>query len=159
MCKIIISDLRRAHSLVGGRLGMLYYCSDFGFINMLIYRIGARIRSSCFRRLGMHILIERFQSMFLSVHFPASVEVKSGLVIFHGYGLVIHPKTKIGKDCTLYHRVTLGQRYPGDLCPVLGHNVVVGAGAVVLGPVVVPDGAVIPANSVVTPSQNSWRIL
>src|SRR3970040_1928043 len=63
--------------------------------------------------------------------------------IDHGMGVVIGETATIGDDCTLYHGVTLGgttwrkeKRHPS-----LGNNVVVGAGAKILGPINVGDGA------------------
>lgn len=73
------------------------------------------------------------------------------LFIDHGMGVVIGETAEIGDDVTLYHGVTLGgtswnreKRHP-----TLGNNVVVGAGAQVLGPITVGDGARIGSNSVV----------
>jgi len=71
--------------------------------------------------------------------------------IDHGMGVVVGETAVIGNDCTLYHGVTLGgttwkkvKRHP-----TLGNNVVVGAGAKVLGPVDIGDYARIGSNSVV----------
>lgn len=71
--------------------------------------------------------------------------------IDHGMGVVIGETAEIGDDCTLYHGVTLGgvSWSPGKRHPTLGNNVVVGAGAKVLGPFMVGDGARIGSNSVV----------
>jgi serine O-acetyltransferase len=71
--------------------------------------------------------------------------------IDHGMGVVIGETTEIGDDCTLYHGVTLGgtswakeKRHP-----TLGNNVIVGAGAKILGPFRVGDNSKIGSNSVV----------
>ncbi len=71
--------------------------------------------------------------------------------IDHGMGVVIGETAEIGDDCTLYHGVTLGgttwkkeKRHP-----TLGNNVVVGAGAKVLGPIIIGANARIGSNSVV----------
>src|SRR4030067_1931241 len=71
--------------------------------------------------------------------------------IDHGMGVVIGETATIGDDCTLYHGVTLGgttwrkeKRHPS-----LGNNVVVGAGAKILGPITVGDNARVGSNSVV----------
>jgi serine O-acetyltransferase len=73
------------------------------------------------------------------------------LFIDHGMGVVIGETAEIGEDCTLYHGVTLGgvRWNKGKRHPTLGNNVVVGAGAKVLGPIHVGDGARIGSNSVV----------
>lgn len=71
--------------------------------------------------------------------------------IDHGMGVVIGETAEIGNDCTLYHGVTLGgtswektKRHP-----TLGDDVVVGAGAKVLGPITIGEGARVGSNSVV----------
>lgn len=73
------------------------------------------------------------------------------LFIDHGMGVVIGETAEIGDDCTLYHGVTLGGTSwnKGKRHPTLGQNVVVGAGAKVLGPILVNDGARVGSNSVV----------
>src|SRR4029078_12501330 len=69
----------------------------------------------------------------------------------HGMGVVIGEAAEIGDDCTLYHGVTLGgvSWNQGKRHPTLGKGVVVGAGAKILGPFEVGDGAKIGSNSVV----------
>ena len=71
--------------------------------------------------------------------------------IDHGMGVVIGETAEIGDDCTLYHGVTLGGTtwHKEKRHPTLGNNVVVGAGAKILGPITVGDNARIGSNSVV----------
>jgi len=71
--------------------------------------------------------------------------------IDHGMGVVIGETAEIGDDCTLYHGVTLGGTSweKGKRHPTLKNNVVVGAGAKVLGPIVLGEGARIGSNAVV----------
>jgi len=71
--------------------------------------------------------------------------------IDHGMGVVIGETAIIGDDCTLYHGVTLGGTTwrKGKRHPTLGNGVVIGAGAKVLGPITVGDGAKIGSNAVV----------
>jgi serine O-acetyltransferase len=73
------------------------------------------------------------------------------LVIDHGMGVVIGETAEIGDDCYLYHQVTLGvaRTMGGKRHPTIGNNVIIGAGAKVLGPISVGDNARIGANSVV----------
>jgi serine O-acetyltransferase len=71
--------------------------------------------------------------------------------IDHGMGIVIGETAEIGEDTTLYHGVTLGGTSwnKGKRHPTLGRGVVIGAGAKVLGPILVGDGAKIGCNAVV----------
>ncbi|MHB0871966.1 MAG: serine O-acetyltransferase [Acidithiobacillus ferrooxidans] len=81
-------------------------------------------------------------------------QIGKGFFIDHGMGVVIGETAEIGDDCTLYHGVTLGGTSwkPGKRHPTLGRGVIVGAGAKVLGPVVIGDGARIGSNAVVVKS-------
>jgi serine O-acetyltransferase len=89
--------------------------------------------------------------------FLTGIEIHPGAVIGrrffidHGMGIVIGETAEIGDDCSLYHGVTLGGTSwnPGKRHPTLGNNVVVGAGAKILGPIMINDGARIGSNAVV----------
>ena len=74
--------------------------------------------------------------------------------IDHGMGVVIGETAEIGDDCTLYHGVTLGGTswQAGKRHPTLKNNVVVGAGAKVLGPITLEDGVRVGSNAVITKS-------
>lgn len=71
--------------------------------------------------------------------------------IDHGMGVVIGETSEIGDDCTLYHAVTLGGTTwnKGKRHPTLVNNVVVGAGAKILGPITIGSGAKVGSNAVV----------
>jgi len=77
--------------------------------------------------------------------------IGEGLFIDHGMGVVIGETTEIGNNVTLYQNVTLGGtgKDVGKRHPTIGNNVVVGAGARVLGPFTVGEGAKIGASAVV----------
>ncbi len=85
------------------------------------------------------------------------IEIHPGAIIGrrffidHGMGVVIGETAEIGDDVTLYHGVTLGGTSwnKGKRHPTLRNNVVIGAGAKVLGPIVVGEGAKIGSNAVV----------
>ncbi|MCB8880219.1 serine O-acetyltransferase [Acidisoma cellulosilytica] len=73
------------------------------------------------------------------------------LVIDHGMGLVIGETAIVGDDVTLYHQVTLGgtSLTHGKRHPTIGNNVIIGAGAKILGDILVGDGARIGANALI----------
>ena len=77
--------------------------------------------------------------------------IGKGLFIDHGMGVVIGETTEIGDNCTIYQGVTLGGtgKDVGKRHPTLGDNVMVGAGAKVLGPVKIGSNSKIAANAVV----------
>ena len=77
--------------------------------------------------------------------------IGKGLMIDHGMGVVIGETAEIGDNCTIYQGVTLGGtgKDVGKRHPTLGNNVMVGAGAKVLGPFKIGDNVKIAANAVV----------
>ncbi len=77
--------------------------------------------------------------------------IGNGLFIDHGMGIVIGETTEIGDNCTIYHQVTLGGtgKDTGKRHPTIGNNVLIGAGASVLGPVQIGNNVRIAAGSVV----------
>ncbi len=85
----------------------------------------------------------------VDIHPGASIGAR--FFIDHGTGVVIGETAEIGNDVTLYHGVTLGGTAwrVGKRHPTLGNQVVVGAGAKILGPILVGDRARVAANSVV----------
>jgi len=85
----------------------------------------------------------------IEIHPGASIGRR--VFIDHGMGVVIGETAEIGDDCTLYHGVTLGGTSwnKGKRHPTLGRNVVIGAGAKILGPIHIGDGAKIGSNAVV----------
>ena len=85
----------------------------------------------------------------IEIHPGASIGRR--FFIDHGMGVVIGETAIIGNDVTLYHGVTLGgvTWAPGKRHPTLENEVVVGAGAQVLGPIIIGRGARIGANAVV----------
>jgi serine O-acetyltransferase len=89
--------------------------------------------------------------------FLTGIEIHPGarlgrrFVIDHGMGVVIGETAEVGNDVYIYHQVTLGgiSTVPGKRHPTVGDNVIIGAGAKVLGPIRIGDGARIGANAVV----------
>ena len=99
--------------------------------------------------------LARFSSHI--ARFLTGIEIHPGatigrrVFIDQGMGVVIGETAEIGDDCTLYHGVTLGgvSWNKGKRHPTLGKGVVVGAGAKILGPFTVGEGAKVGSNSVV----------
>ena len=79
-------------------------------------------------------------------------QIGDGLFIDHGHGVVIGETAVIGNNCTIYHQVTLGgtgRQKHSKRHPTVGDNVLIGAGAKVLGPVTIGNNAMIGAGSIV----------
>ena len=118
------------HAIVAHRYAHFFYKHKFYFI--------ARIISQLTRR-----------STGIEIH--PGAKIGKGLFIDHGMGIVIGETAEIGDNCTLYQNVTLGGtgKDKGKRHPTIGNNVLIGAGAKVLGPFKVGDNAKIAANAVV----------
>ncbi len=96
-------------------------------------------------------MISQTAKFFTGIEIHPGAKIGSGLFIDHGSGVVIGETAEIGDNCTLYQGVTLGGtgKDVGKRHPTLGNNVMIGAGAKVLGPFTVGDNAKIAANAVV----------
>lgn len=121
---------------------------------------------------GFHILVFHKISHFLYIHkliflarlisqigrFFTGIEIHPGakigkrLFIDHGMGVVIGETATIGDDCTIYHNSTLGGtgKETGKRHPDIGNNVIIGAGAKVLGAIKIGDNVKVGANATVT---------
>jgi serine O-acetyltransferase len=106
-------------------------------------------------RSGLKLLARIFANwnrFFSGVEIHPAAVIGRRFFIDHGMGVVIGETTIIGDDVMIYHDVTLGARAfsHGKRHPTIGNDVVIGAGARVLGGISVGQGARISANSVVT---------
>lgn len=95
--------------------------------------------------------ISQLAKMITGIEIHPGATIGKGLVIDHGTGVVIGETAEIGDNCTIYQGVTLGGtgKDVGKRHPTLGNNVMVGAGAKVLGPFYIGDNTKIAANAVV----------
>jgi serine O-acetyltransferase len=99
-------------------------------------------------------LLSNIARLFTGIEIHPGAQIGRRFFIDHGMGVVIGETAVVGDDCTLYHGVTLGGTSweKGKRHPTLGRDVVVGAGAKVLGPIEIGDGVRIGSNSVVVKS-------
>lgn len=95
--------------------------------------------------------VSQYARFFTGIEIHPGAVIGSGLFIDHGMGVVIGETAEIGDNCTIYHGVTLGGtgKDKGKRHPTIGSNVLIGAGAKLLGPFTVGDNAMIGAGSVV----------
>lgn len=96
-------------------------------------------------------LISQNTKFFTGIEIHPAAQIGKGLLIDHGMGVVIGETTVIGDNCTIYQGVTLGGtgKDTGKRHPTIGNNVMIGAGAKVLGPFTVGDNSKIAAGAVV----------
>jgi serine O-acetyltransferase len=124
-----------------------------GFQALLYYRA-----ANCLWRHGWRLagrFVSHLGRVMTGIEIHPGASIGRRLFIDHGMGVVIGETTEIGDDCTLYDGVTLGGTRPTrdqqsqKRHPSIGNDVIIGAGAKVLGPFMVGDGARIGAAAVV----------
>jgi len=126
----IITTYPGVHALIIHRLSNWIWSKRFFWIARFISHIGRWLTG-------------------IEIHPGATIGRR--VFIDHGMGVVIGETAVIGDDCTLYHGVTLGGTSwnKGKRHPTLEQGVVIGAGAKVLGPIIIGKGAKIGSNAVV----------
>ncbi len=120
-----------------------------GYHAVLAYRIAHILHKRGYKVAAR--LISQTAKFFTGIEIHPGATIGKGLFIDHGTGVVIGETAEIGDNCTLYQGVTLGGtgKDVGKRHPTLGNNVMVGAGAKILGPFKVGDNSKIAANAVV----------
>jgi len=118
------------HAMVNYRIAHFFYRKKFFFLARLISQIGRAITG-------------------IEIH-PGAV-IGERLFLDHGMGIVIGETAIIGDGVTIYHQVTLGGtgKDSGKRHPTIGNNVVIGAGAKILGNITIANGTKIGSNTVV----------
>ncbi len=106
------------------------------FRNQFYLRIG---RSWHF----LNLILPQLNSLCLG-----GVRAEGGLCILHGFGIVINSNCEIGKNCTILQNVTIGWNKDG--CPKIGDDVYIGAGAIIIGNIIIGNNVKIGAGTVVT---------
>ncbi len=99
-------------------------------------------------------LISHINRLLTGIEIHPGAKIGKGFFIDHGMGVVIGETTEIGDNVLIYQGVTLGGtgKEKGKRHPTIGNNVVIGAGAKVLGPITIGDNTRIGAGSVVLKS-------
>ena len=120
---------------------------------LALYRIGRLVAAAGMRPVAE--TLQRVAQVLYGIDISYEADIAPGVTIRHGVGIVVGNRAKICRDVVLFHGVTVGNRLSGskerpDGMPVIEEGVLVGAGAVVLGPVTVGAGSIIGANTVVT---------
>ena len=145
------SDLQRlgtdgsvsARILVAGLLSQ-------GFQAILVYRLFNWLYRKGIPGQPVRFLAERFIEITCGISIPARCRIGKGLRIHHFGGIILHSTAELGENCTLYHGVTIGDRGGSGGAAQIGNNVLIGAGAKIIGEITIGDNCVIGANTVVT---------
>lgn len=120
-----------------------------GFHALVWYRIAHFLH-----RCHLYFLARLFSQLcrfFTGIEIHPGAKIGKGLFIDHGMGVVVGETAEIGDNCTIYHGATLGGtgHHIGKRHPTIGNNVLVSAGAKVLGPITIGDNSRVGAGAVV----------
>jgi serine O-acetyltransferase len=128
-----------------------------GFHAILLYRLARAFWKAHIPLLPL--ILTRFAQTFYAVDIAPQASLGPGIVIVHGFGVVIGRNTRIEGDCCIFHGVTFGDRgseWTGvqipDGHPTVERSCMFGAGAKVLGPVTIGRNSIVGANAVVNKS-------
>ena len=117
--------------------------------------------SNFFYKAGFDLIariISQTVRFFTGIEIHPGAKLGKNLFIDHGMGVVIGETSEVGDNVTIYHAVTLGGSSPSidsekqrheKRHPTIGHDVVIGSGAQIIGPVKVGNNSRIAANAVV----------
>ncbi|MFI3299916.1 MAG: serine O-acetyltransferase [Candidatus Gastranaerophilales bacterium] len=121
-----------------------------GLHALIAYRVAHRLQK--WRIPTIPRIISYITRIITGIEIHPSAVIGRRFFIDHGEGVVIGATTIIGDDVLIYQQVTLGGtgKEQGKRHPTLGNNVIVGAGAKVLGNIVIADNVRVGAGSVVT---------
>jgi len=149
-----LRSIRARDPAAGGLVGLFFLTSSVHV--MLAYRLGHRLWRWRMRFLARFVM--QFARFVTGIEIHPAAKIGRRFFIDHGMGVVIGETAEIGDDVTFYHGVTLGGLLPSidsagqrqkKRHPTIGNNVIVGAGAQILGAITVQDCARVGANSVV----------
>ena len=120
-----------------------------GLHAVMLHRLAHGLWTRRLRLLGR--MVSHFGRMVTGIEIHPGATIGRRCVIDHGMGVVIGETAELGDDVYLYHQVTLGgtSSQGGKRHPTVGDNVIIGAGAKVLGAIHIGDNARIGANAVV----------
>jgi serine O-acetyltransferase len=116
-----------------------------GTAAMILYRLMQWSRRC--RLTPLEMVFNKLNAICCNCIVGRGAEFGPGLVLIHSTGVVINGRVRGGSNVHIEHQVTIGAERRES--PILGNNVFVGAGAKVIGPVTIGDGARIGANAVV----------
>lgn len=126
-----------------------------GFWALLIYRFGRwrhDFRPGLMRKLFSLIyrVLYKFVQIVTGIELPCEVVIGRNFVIDHFGGIIISGHARFGDNCRIRSGVVIGLRSVARPCaPVIGNNVDIGAGAKILGAILIGDNVLIGANAVV----------
>lgn len=152
MFKLLMEDLAAFAPRSGLAVKLKILLLSHTFHLVFFYRFGQSLSKVPVLGPLFRVLFEYFIRIVFSSDISLKSKIGPGLVIVHGHDIVIGGEVIIGRRCKILNGVTLGNKdteLSANQQPVVGDNVVIGAGAKILGHVSIGSNVVIGANSVV----------
>jgi len=149
----ISADLKRFST--AGKMSIRIFLRGFlsqGFQAIIVYRFFHFLLKHTIPAQPFRFFVERFIEITTGISIPAKCRIGKGLRIHHFGGIIFHPSVILGANCTIYHQVTVGDRGGTGGAAKIGDNVLIGAGAKIIGEITIGENCIIGANSVVTKS-------
>ncbi|HOI25984.1 MAG TPA: serine acetyltransferase [Paludibacteraceae bacterium] len=157
-CDLLSNDFERFIDAGSSSSKMSFVVKIFfsaTFSQVFLFRLGSYLntKNNLFAKifnLPVKFLYEMKQRS-TGIQLPLNTEIDGGVRFFHYNCVIIAKSTVVGKNCSIHQGVTLGRVFNGEKagCPVIGNNVVIFPGAMVIGNIRVGDHSVIGANAVV----------
>lgn len=151
--RAVAEDFRFCRELCDGRTSQAL--GSYGFYAVAVYRFGHAVnrRPACLLRwflLVPYHVLRILTELSVGVSIARSAEIGVPVMVHHHGGVFVAAGSTIGTRCQIYHQVTIGESGGQRMGrPAIGDEVVIGAGAKVLGPICVGNGARVGANAVV----------
>lgn len=145
--QLISSDLKRFENKISAFISASFPVLFWFRIGSWFYR-----KNKLTRIAGIPIyLIYKLHKLLSGIQIPLCTSIGLGFRIFHYDCIIISQESVIGSNCSIHQGVTIGRCFNGHNtgCPVIGNNVVIFAGAKIIGKVRIGNNAVIGANAVV----------
>lgn len=143
-----VKNIKRKDAAIRSSIEVILYSS---FWAMVFHRIAHRLYNH--RLFFLARIISQFSRLLTGIEIHPGAKIGKDVFIDHGMGVVIGETTIIGDDCLLYQGVTLGGVGTGEhTCkrhPTLHNNVMISAGAKIIGDITIGDNSIVGANSVV----------
>jgi serine O-acetyltransferase len=150
--KLILSDYRRHEIPKNQALQFIYFfilLLSQGFRAVVIYRISRHFRNTPI----INKLILLIRVLIVRIEIYEGAQIGYGLVVAHPQSVVIGKSVIMGNNITIESDVTIGKNFdlasPGGGYPCIGDNVMIGAGAKIIGKITIGDNCLIGANAVV----------
>jgi serine O-acetyltransferase len=151
-CSTILADIGRFREENDSIRTLIRGLLSQGFQALIVYRFFRWFYERRIPTQPLRFFVERFIEISTGISIPVQATIGKGLRIHHFGGIIVHSTAIVGEDCTVYHGVTLGDRGGWGGAPTVGDRVLIGAGAKLIGEIIIGDDCVIGANAVVCTS-------